>query len=72
MKTSFNKATKPATPEYPCLMKSQFNNNIYLMTGYGVGTRINSGANGSYLGEWSDEWSMNTLEPYYGTVTLEN
>ena len=70
MKTTLKKATQPSQPAYPCLMIGIYSDNIYLMTDDSVGTRIHSSS--GELGEWSGDWAMDTLEPYYGTVTLEN
>lgn len=72
MKTKFNEVNAPAEQKYPCLMRTIYgNNNIYLMTEPSVGTRIHSDQK-HLVGEYSESWIMDSLEPYYGTVTLEN
>jgi len=58
--------------KYPLLMISERNSAIVLMTAYGVGTCVNSGALSNQMGQYAEGWDMDAFIPFQGTVTLSN
>jgi hypothetical protein len=61
----------PKKPEYPCLMKSTFNETVVLFIKVSTGTCVHAGGRDT-LGEYSEIWKMENFEPLNGTITLSN
>lgn len=58
--------------EYPCLMKSRRNDVIVLLRKAGRGTVVEPGTGQYCVGEYRDDWLMENLLPFHGSVTIEN
>lgn len=59
-------------PEYPCLMKSRRDDIIVLLRKAGWGTVVEAGTGQYCVGEYREDWLMENLLPFYGSVTIEN
>ena len=67
------KARKDNGLEYPALMIGAVSGVVVLMRGYARGTVVHkSGSTVHDIGEYSSTWSMESFEPFTGTITLSN
>ncbi len=71
MESTVNEKTSEPVIEYPCLMHSRTSKMIWLMTESEEGTRL-TGKDGLEIGEHKKGLVMEYLEPFHGSVTLEN
>lgn len=66
------KTDKPSDAEYPCLMASKYSGSVALFTARDTGTMVHVVGTMHRLGEYSDDWDVESFTSYTGKVTLEN
>lgn len=70
--TTTNNTTKHLIKPYPKLMVSAKTKLIVLFIDYAEGTLIDIGNKKNFtIGEWSNDWDMESFVDFKGSITLE-